>query len=177
MGTSNKKNKDKDFLTSKLKGSLAEHHKAYLGTSVPENYFKNSKVSILEKIKEESEENLPTKKQVVFYMQPSFKYIAAASLVLMISLTIWLQQTSNTKDVDILTTEMLAFTDDVLVESLLVDDANVDAFTANTLFEEVMVKAEIKEQEIDNLILNSLIVEDSLLDDYIKDELVETIIL
>lgn len=157
------------------KGNVTEHHQKYLGTSIPENYFENSKRSILDKIREESTVEASKKKSKVFYLRPQFRYAVAASLVFILSLTIWLQQANNNSPV--INTEAMAFSDDVLVESLLVDDTEIDAFTDATLFEEVVVKAEEKEQKLDDLILNSLIVEDSLLDDYIKDELIETVIL
>ena len=59
----------------------------------------------------------------------------------------------------------------------MVEDSDLYEFTDATLFNEVVVKAEIKEQKMDDLILNSLILEDSLLDNYMDKELVETIIL
>lgn len=157
---------------------INQHHKEYLGTTIPEGYFAKSKLSILDKIKsEEIIEEVKPKKQIVFYMRPQFKYIAAASLVFILSLTVWLQNVNNTDDIKNISYGELAFSDDVLINSLLVEDAELDAFADATLFNEVLVKAEISEQKLDNLILNSLIVEDSLLDDYIDDKFIETIIL
>jgi hypothetical protein len=160
---------------------INQHHKDYLGTDIPEGYFAKSKLSILDTIKEEVKEEVKIeaqpKKQIVFYMRPQFKYIAAASLVFMLSLTIWLQNANNTDDINTINFVELAFSDDVLINSLLVEDAELDAFADATLFNEVLVKAEISEQKLDNLILNSLIVEDSLLDDYMDDKFIETIIL
>lgn len=153
-----------------------QHHKEYLGTEIPEGYFSTSKSSILDKIKQEAKFDEQPKKQMVFYLRPQFKYIAAASLVFILSLTIWLQSSKNQNDVNI-NIEAFAFEEDVLIESLLIDDADVDAFADATLFNEVVVKAELSEQKLDNVILNSLILEDSLIDDYIDDKLLETIIL
>ena len=157
---------------------INQHHKDYLGTDIPEGYFAKSKISILDKIKsEEIIKDVKIKKQVVFYMQPQFKYIVAASLVFIISLTVWLQNTNDKNNFDTISIESLAFSDDVLINSLLIDDSEIDAFTEATLFNEVLVKAEISEQKMDNLILNSLILEDSLLEDYMDDKFIETIIL
>lgn len=153
-----------------------QHHSKYLGTEIPDNYFATSKASILSKISDESKTDEVTKKPKVFYLRPQFKYAVAASLVFLLSLSVWLQN-SNVNKPNNLDLDTLAYTDDVLVESLLVDDDAIDSFAETTLFEEVVVKAEESEQKLDDLILNSLIVEDSLLDDYIKDEMVETIIL
>ena len=94
-----------------------------------------------------------------------------------LSLTVWLQNLNIKDNANSIKLESLAFEDDVLIESLLVDDEDIDAFADATLFNEVMVKAELKEQKIDNLILDSLILEDSLLDDYMDEKFFETIIL
>lgn len=153
-----------------------EKHSTYLGAEIPKDYFKKSKESILDKISLENKSKVITKKPKVFYLRPQFKYAVAASLVFILSLTIWLQNSdsNNLNNIDL---DALAYSDDVLVESLLIDDDAIDSFTETTLFEEVVVKAEENEQKLDNLILNSLIVEDSLLDNYIQDEMIETIIL
>lgn len=156
-----------------IAADINQHHKDNLGTTIPEGYFAKSKLSILDKIKEEQK----PKKQLVFYMRPQFKYIAAASLVFILSLTVWLQNSNNQDNINNLNIDALAFPDDVLINSLLIEDSEVDAFADATLFHEVVVKAELSEQKMDNLILNSLIVEDSLLDNYIDDELLKTIIL
>ena len=135
-------------------------------------------MSILDKIKEEHvTEEVISKKGKLFWMQPQFKYIAAASLVFILSLTVWLQSSSNQNDLDIINIETLAFSEDVLINSLLIEESEVDAFEDATLFNEVLVKAELSEQKLDNLILDSLFVEDTLLDDYINKGMFETIIL
>ncbi|WP_298780464.1 hypothetical protein [uncultured Polaribacter sp.] len=168
---------NKSFLKESFKEGISAHHKKYLGTDVPDNYFSKSKISILDNIKEEVKKEEKPKKQFVFWMQPQFKYIAAASLVFILSLTVWLQS-SNKNNFDIpIKLEEFAFSDDILINSLLIEDSEIDAFADATLFNEVLVKAELFEQEIDNVILNSLILEDSLLDNYIDDEFLKTIIL
>jgi len=181
MEKSKDNNNKNHFLKEGVHNDISKHHKAYLGTDIPEGYFAKSKLSILDKIKEEVKEDEKVvehvKKQMVFYMRPQFKYIAAASLVFILSLTIWLQKANIQDDFNTINIESLAYQDDVLLESLLVADEDVDAFTDATLFNEIMVKAELKEQKIDNLILDSLIIEDSLLEDYMDDRFIETIIL
>ena len=181
MEKSKEHNNENHFLKEGVQNDISKHHTDYLGTDIPKDYFSKSKRSILDKIKEEVKEEPKLggqpKKQKVFYMQPQFKYIAAASLIFMLSLTIWLQNSNNQDDLNTNNIESLAFQDDVLLESLLIADEDVDAFAEATLFNEVLVKAELKEQKIDNLILDSLILEDSLLDDYMDEKLIETIIL
>jgi len=179
MKKSKENSNQKHFLNTSVKGNISDRHKAFLGTTLPEDYFAKSKSSILNKIKEEPQIEQPKKpkKKLVFWMQPQFKYIAAASLTIMLSLTVWLQNSGNSEDIQENNFEQLALTDDVLVSSLFLDDTEIDAFAETVLFNEVLVKAELSEQNLDNLILNSLIIEDSLLEDYMDDKLIETIIL
>lgn len=177
MQNSQKNNNNIPFLKKGLQDDISKHHKKYLGTDVPKDYFVISKASILDKIKEENKSKEKPKKQLFFYLRPQFKYMVAASLIFMVSLSIWLQQTNHTNKVNDIDLEELAFSDAILINSLLIEDTDVDAFADATLFNEIVVKAELTEQKMDNLILNLLIVEDSLLDDYIGDEFVNTLIL
>ncbi len=59
----------------------------------------------------------------------------------------------------------------------MVNDADLDSFTEMTLINEIVIKAEISEQQIDDLFINSLFVEDSLIDNYTKNNFVDKIIL
>lgn len=178
MKKSTENNSNQSFLKEGLKGDISKHHKKYLGKDIPEGYFVKSKMSILDKIKEERvTEEVISKKGKIIWMQPQFKYIAAASLVFILSLTVWLQSSSNQSSLETNTIESFAFSDDVLINSLLIEESEIDAFEDATLFNEVLVKAELSEQKLDNLILNSLFVEDTLLDDYINEGMIETIIL
>jgi hypothetical protein len=174
MEKSTENKNHKNFLKEGVKGDISKHHTNYLGTNIPENYFAKSKISILEKIKSEE---IKEKKPLVFWMQPQFRYIAAASLVFILSLTVWLQNVNKNDDFNTNNFELLSFSDDILINSLLVEDSELEAFAETTLMNEVIIKAELSEQKMDNLFLNSLILEDSLTDDYINYELLETIIL
>jgi hypothetical protein len=174
MKKSTENKNPKNFLKEGVKDDISKHHKNCLGTDIPENYFIKSKISILEKIKSEE---INEKKQLIFWMQPQFRYIAAASLVFILSLTVWLQNVDKNDDFNTNNFELLSFSDDILINSLLVEDSELEAFAETTLMNEVIIKAELSEQKMDNLFLNSIILEDSLTDDYINYELLETIIL
>ena len=88
------KEDNKQFLKKDFERDLFTHHKKYLGTEVPEGYFLKSKNQILNKINTDIilEEVNEVKKHFVFWIRPPYKYIAAASLVFILSLTIWLQK-------------------------------------------------------------------------------------
>lgn len=178
MKKSTENNNRKSFLKEGFKGGISKHHKKYLGTEVPERYFAKSKMSILDKIKEEAITEVPktAKKQIVFWMKPQFKYIAAASVVFIFALTTWLQKADN-NTINENNIEFLAFSDDVLINSLLIEDSEMDLFVDGTLINEILIKAEVSEQKMDDLFLNSLFVEDSLIDNYTDDGFLETIIL
>ena len=153
---------------------INQHHKEYLGTAVPEGYFAKSKRSILDKIKEETliaATPIVIKKQKVFWLQPQFRYIAAASVIFILSLTVWLQNT-NGNGVEDGNIELLAFNDDVLVNSLFIEDDELDTYANTTLMNEVVIKAELSEQKMDDLILDSMILDDSLSDDKFMESLI-----
>ncbi|MFY0630141.1 MAG: hypothetical protein JXR05_07145 [Flavobacteriaceae bacterium] len=157
-------NKNSDnFLKEKVGVSSSEHHKEYLGMGVPENYFSNSKATILDLVSE--------KKIVpVFYLRRSFQ--VAASLTLLVCLSIAIRfSTTNTPD------DLFIASDDVLIESLFVDDANVSEFMNDVLVSEIVVEAEVSEQNLENILMNSLFIEDSLIDGYAKKSLLDNIIL
>jgi hypothetical protein len=103
--------------------------------------------------------------------------MAAASVVFLLSLTIWLQNVKSNTEESQVNVELLSFNEDVLLDALLIDDTQMNAFAEATLINEVVIKAELSEQNLDNLILDSMISEDSLLDDYLGNELIENIIL
>lgn len=167
-----------NFLKGGFKNDISENHKASLGITVPEGYFSKSKRSILDKIKEEAASEAPKeiKKPLVFWMRPQFKYMAAASLVFILSLTFWLQSANN-KDADKSSIEFLSFSDDNLINALIVNDAEFETLADAILINEIVIKAELSEQRMDDLFFNSLFVEDSLIDNYTDDQFLETIIL
>lgn len=152
-----------------------KHHKEMLGMEVPKDYFKSSKSQIMERI------SIPEKeKSQVFYLQPVFRYVVAASVILLIVLGIALKNNTDTKGFDnVQLIENLASADDqdVLINSLLVSDEQMNTFLDNYLFSSVMEQAELEEQEFDNLFLNSVIEKDSLIDRYIDENFMDEIIL
>ena len=175
MKESKKNIANSSFLNEKERNSISKHHKDFLGTTIPNNYFATSKQSILDKIKEQPTTVKKLKKQKVFWLLPKFKYAVAASLVFIVSITIWLQNSTNNNTQNNI--ELLSFNEDVLLNSLFIEDSELETFTNTTLINEVVIKAELSEQKIDDVFINSLFVEDSLIDNYTDDKFLETIIL
>ncbi len=183
MNNKNKNNKNQieqsgnHFLKDDThKKELAQEHKDYLGMDIPDNYFSKSKNDILKRLPMENE-----KKRTVFGLKPFIAYPIAASIVLLIGITMWMQndttkinpkitniETINSFDID---------SDDFLVSSLLIDDDKMDAFMDDFIMNEILVEAELSEQQLDNLFINSLFVEDSLINGYIDKNLIENIVL
>ncbi|WP_439127700.1 hypothetical protein, partial [Polaribacter sp.] len=77
MGKHHKNTNTKSFLKEDFKDTISKKHSSYLGTDIPEGYFKKSKVSILDKIKQDVVKET-SKKQKVFKLKPNFKYAIAA---------------------------------------------------------------------------------------------------
>lgn len=178
MENSIENNSKNNFLKEGFVGAISKHHKGYLGTTVPEGYFEKSKASILDKIKsEEKETTVQKKRQLLFRMFSETKYAAAASLVFLFGLAVWFQNINKKETFSSANFEMLSFTEDNLINSLLVSDAEFEVFVDATLLNEIVIKAEISERQMDDLFMNSLFIEDSLMDNYTSEIFIETIIL
>lgn len=149
-------------------GNVSKRHKELLGTDVPEGYFKSSKQRILDLVKAEE----APKKQKVVLFQPRLRYAIAASVAILVSVTLWLQSSGGLD-----ASELNELADDALLNSLFVEDTDMDTFTNDVLVSEVMVKAEVSEQSLENVFMNSLFLEDSLVDDYMGKSLLENVIL
>lgn len=152
-----------EFLKDKM-GEVSDHHKEYLGMEVPENYFRNSKDTILNLVSKEKKET------PVFYLRRSFQ--VAASITLLISIAVWSLFINSPKN------DMPEVaSDDILIESLFVQDVDMNEFIREVVVEEIMVEAEKSEQDLENIFINSLFVEDSLIDSYTNKSLIDNIIL
>jgi hypothetical protein len=174
------KGKPKDqFLRSDDQRLDLEHeHKEYLGMEVPEGYFSRSKQRIMENLPFEKEQ-----KKQVFRLTRSLIYPLAASILLLVSLSVWF---FNGPKVDAPGREKapvakslpdMEDTGDFLLTSLLVDENQIDSYVDEVVLKEVVVKAELSEQQLENMFLNSLIEDDSVVDEYLEDHLLKEIVL
>ncbi|WP_282053378.1 hypothetical protein [Maribacter luteus] len=183
MAKKNKNNKNpigqfgKGFLNDDIdKKELAQEHKEYLGLDVPDNYFSKSKDNILKNLPMEKEQ-----KRTVFGLRPMIAYPIAASIIILIGFTIWLQNDPSTIEQQKTNVEQIISmdlnSDDVLVTSLLVEDADMDEFIDEIILNEIIVDAELSEQQLENIFINSLFVEDSMINGYIDQSLIENVVL
>ncbi|MBD1260380.1 hypothetical protein HZY62_07260 [Maribacter polysiphoniae] len=158
------------------KKELAQKHKEYLGMDVPDNYFSISNNNILKSLPMEKEQ-----KRTVFGLKPMIAYPIAASIVLLIGFTIWLQNDPTTIEQQNANVEQInsmdVYSDDFLVSSLLVEDADMDEFIDEIILNEIIVDAELSEQQLENIFINSLLIEDSLINSYIDKSLIENVVL
>lgn len=167
----------KGFLSDDIdKKGLAQAHKEYLGMDVPDNYFQRSKNNILKSLPMENEQ-----KRTVFGLKPMIAYPIAASIVILIGFTIWLQNDPTTIEQQNANVEQINSmdlnSDDFLVSSLLVDDGDMDGFMDDYILNEIIVDAELSEQQLENIFINSLFVEDSMINGYIDKSLIENVVL
>lgn len=160
MGQRKDMSRKEEFLKDEI-GSPSQHHKDYLGMDIPEGYFASSKQSILDLVKEEPKE-VP-----VFYLRRSFQ--VAASIAILIALTIGFQFSNSSALEEIAS-------DDLLIESLFVEDDNMNDFVEGILVSDVVEEAG-KEKEMEDFLINSLFVDDSLLEEYTNESLLDNVIL
>ena len=166
MGQRIDMSRKEEFLKEKS-GSSSQHHKEYLGMDVPEGYFKSSKQSILDLVQEETRlEDSGKKETPVFYFRRSFQ--VAASIALLVALVIGFQFSDSTS------TEIAS--DDLLIESLFVEDDSMNDFVEGILVSDVVEEAG-KGKDMEDFLVNSLFVDDSLLEDYTNESLLDNIIL
>ena len=156
--------KKEQFLKERT-GGVSQHHKEYLGMDVPEGYFSSSKQSILDLVKEEKSE-IP-----VFYLRRTFQVAASITLLVVLAVAIQFGSGDNLND------DFGIASDDTLIESLFVEEDDMNSFLDEVLVSEVVVEAEKSEQELENILMNSLFLEDSLVDSYTKESLIDNIIL
>ena len=155
---------------------LTKLHKEKLGMDIPEDFFAKSKADILDSILKIEEP-----KQTVFWLKPIIAYPIAASIVFLLGLTFWLQNDTTTIEQKITNFEKMNSmdinSDNFLVTSLFVEDDKIDQFMDDFIMEEIIVDAELSEQQLENIFINSLFVEDSLINYYIDKNLIENIVL
>ena len=164
--------------TNQHKENLTKLHKDKLGMDIPEGFFARSKEDILSKVIK------PEKpKQTVFWLKPIIAYPIAASIVLALALTLWMQnnkpkineQITNTEEIQLLNADFLD--SDFLVSSLMVPDSEIGKYLDSYITNNIIVEAELSEQQLENIFINSLFVEDSLINDYLDKSLIENIII
>ena len=155
---------------------LTKLHKEKLGMDIPEDFFSKSKANILDAIPKTEES-----KQTVFWLKPIIAYPLAASIVLLIGITFWLQNDITNVEQKITNIEKINSMDinseDFLVTSLLVEDEEINQFMDDFIMDEIIVDAELSEQQLENIFINSLFVEDSLINSYIDKNLIENVVL
>lgn len=157
------------------KKSLGQQHKDYLGMDIPKDYFTKSKKDILKQITDTEETKKPLFRFRSFYLYP-----IAASLILLIGLTFWMQnntQRINPEVADIETRQFKLETDDSLLASLFIEDSKMDEFLDAYILNEIIVETDNAERSLDAILINSFFVKDSLIDDYFEENILHNVLL
>ncbi|NCP90640.1 MAG: hypothetical protein GW827_10430 [Flavobacteriales bacterium] len=160
------------------KEDLSRLHKDKLGMDIPEDFFAKSKENILNKVIEPE-----TPKQTVFWLRPIIAYPIAASIILAIAITFWMKnnpseiknQMSNTEAIKLISPDLLE--SDFLLASLMVSDSEMNDYLDRYLIKNVVIEAELSEQQLENIFINSVLIEDSLINHYLDKSLIENIVL
>lgn len=165
----------KTFNTHKSNSKdLTKLHKDDLGMDIPKDYFKTSKMEILEKVSA-----VESKQPKVIKLRPIL-YAVAASIILIIGLNTILKHNVNPKNS--LSTdqiEMLASAneEDVIINALFINDDDMGTFLESYVMNGLLAEAQLEQQDFNNIFINSIITKDSLLDSYINNNFIENIIL
>lgn len=169
--TDNSKNNKTDFLSQKKheKDSLLKEHKNLLGLHVPDGYFSTSKSKILDALPKTERKNR------IFGLKPLFAYPIAASLVLLIGLSLWFQYSNNKTSSQI---SYFGVADsEILVNSLLVNESDIDYFMDNYIMDDILVEVALSEQKLENIFINTLFIEDSIIDEHLNEKIIENLLL
>lgn len=107
---------------------LEKIHKKDLGLELPNDYFKNSKMAILEKIKEE-EKTAQQTKVIPLYRKKAVIWVASVVAIFLVFIAVYNPFLSE---------EISA--DDVLIASLLTDESNVDNLVDDYVNDELLTE-------------------------------------
>ncbi len=157
---------------------ITQNHKDFLGLDIPDAYFSKSKKEILEALPK-----VQKRKTSIFGMQPIFAYPIAASLLLLIGIAIWFQNSKLKTDIQVTDIEGIEINnldlpfDAVLINSLLVENSEIDRFMDTYIIDEIIVEANISEDKLDAILINSFFIKDTLIDDYFNETLLDNLIL
>ncbi|GAA3644067.1 hypothetical protein [Flavivirga jejuensis] len=128
--------------------NIRELHSNELGLGIPENYFSKSKQEILSKVLDKKEKEKP-----IFFLRKSFVWYAAASIILLIAITLikpnrGLQindiqtivlDTIKQLDPEKITDKTNVLSEsDILITSLFIEENNIDEFIDNYVLEEAL---------------------------------------
>ncbi|MFH4965148.1 hypothetical protein V8G69_09100 [Gaetbulibacter sp. M235] len=164
---------------SKLhKEDITKLHKDKLGMDIPDDYFAKSKKDILNMVIKPKKS-----KQTVFWLRPIIAYPIAATIIIAISITFWMSnddeeikhQITNTEDFKLINQDLLD--SDFLISSLMVEDSNMENYLDHYIVKNVVIEAELSEQQLENIFMDSVLIEDSLINNYLDKSLIENIIL
>jgi len=157
------------------KKTLAQEHKDYLGLDIPKDYFINSKKNILKNISKAEGEVKPIRQ-----FKSAYFYPIAASLLLALGLTFWIQDNKSVTPIEFNKMKMTQFSpenNESLVASLFVDESDMDNFLDAYVMNEIILETAIEEYNLDAIFINSFFVEDSLIDKYFDENIIESMLL
>ncbi len=161
----------KIFLGENLSESTAEHHQSKLGMKVPAGYFEKSKSAILAAVKEE-----PASLTVVHKRKMSAFLKIAASVAIIIGVgTFFLYQESlfNAGSKTVAYEDQV---DDLIYNSLLVEDDQLDDYVDGYLADAILADIEYMDGQPGEVTVNALFLEDDQLNDYVDGYLLDAIV-
>jgi hypothetical protein len=151
---------------------LSKHHKNKLGYDVPQDYFQQSKQQIMKAVTSQEE----TKSGFTRWKY-TMMYAVAATVLLLLSIGVfrYFQNSNSIQTLDWATYENMN-DEDVLFNTLFINDSQVDTYLDNYLGE-VIIQAELQEQAFDNLFINTLLQDESEVETFIDEQFLDKIVL
>lgn len=148
-----------------------DKHKKYFGYQVPENYFEDGQKNILDQIDQLNTRKSPIRRNMM-------SYAIAASLALIIGLGVFSYYNSHSNNEnDLNATITLNPYEDAFIESLSLNDNELDGYFSEFITNEIVSKSSFSKNNPEDLILNSFFINDSLLDEYMENEIINNIVL
>lgn len=173
-----KKNTNLDLKLHEINNTkLADTHTNELGFKIPENYFSNSKLEILNRIKEENTQ----KTNLVFKKKKN--WMLAASLLFLLGLTIYSYRGLFTPTQEVIIPNQPLVIENKIIKKPQVVVASASKKILNTkIVVEKTIKKSVNIEENtsldsikNNLLVESLFIEDHQLNEYVTNYMLEDI--
>ena len=151
------------------KNGLSKSHQKYLGYTMPEDFFKESKQDILDSLKDNNPKRIQRRSHFILRT-------AAAVLALLLITTAYLYINdsfffTNTE----ITAESIESDElDFLFNTAILEDDELDTYIDEYLMEDIIAEAELEDNHV---IINSLMMDDAEADEYLDNYLIEKLVL
>ncbi len=157
--------------------NLHKKHKSDLGYDIPDGFFKDTKATILETIKEEK-----TVEKKIFFLKKPVYQIAASVIVLFGMMFLYKIIETNNSTVEIeqkivnQVEEVPNTMEDLYIESLMSEEG-LDGLVDNYIITNILEETKVNVEDYEDMIIDSFLSEDSEVDEQINQFIMSEIVL